>query len=223
VADAAKGFSDQKTMKLREVSKASKRRGILRAAQRLFAQKPYHDVLLEEVAAAARIGKGTVYLYFKSKEEMYLALLRENLEPLPGQLKLAVEKSASAWAALGAIIRRLLEFSDEHPALRQVLRVTTIESRETVVQEAHEQIVALVEQVLQDGVRRKEFAPCDAEITALLILGMISKLKMVCGHGASRPVDEVLPHMLRMVAGGLGVSGFERLHVQDQVSDGNVR
>jgi TetR/AcrR family fatty acid metabolism transcriptional regulator len=193
-------------MKLRDLSKASKRKGIFKAAQKLFAQRPYHDVLLEEVAAAAKVAKGTLYLYFKNKEQLYLALMRENLEPLPGELKQAVGDSPDSWSALGAIIRRLLEFADRHPALREVLRVTTLESREAVLRASHEQIVSLIEDVLREGVRQEEFSECDPEIAALMILGMVGKLNsIVCDRKLGRPLDEVVRQMLRMVGGGLGV------------------
>ena len=162
-------------------------------------------MLLEDVAAAAKVAKGTLYLYFKNKEQLYLALMRENLEPLPGELKEAVQNSADSWSAVGAIIRLLLEFADRHPALREVLRVTTIESREAVLRASHEEMVSLLEDVLREGVRRKEFSECDPEITALMILGMVGKLNSMCDRKLGRPVDALVRHMLKMVGGGLGV------------------
>jgi AcrR family transcriptional regulator len=47
--------------------KEAKREAILETAAKLFAQRPFHEVRLEDVASAAHIGKGTVYIYFKSK------------------------------------------------------------------------------------------------------------------------------------------------------------
>jgi len=45
------------------------------AARRVFFQKGYQDTTIEEVAKVARIGKGTVYLYFKNKEDLYISLM----------------------------------------------------------------------------------------------------------------------------------------------------
>ena len=49
---------------------------ILDAAADLFARRPFHEVRLEEIAANAKVGKGTVYLYWTSKEDVYLAVVR---------------------------------------------------------------------------------------------------------------------------------------------------
>lgn len=56
------------------VDKDRKRRDILQAAMRVFARDGYHRAKMEAVAEEAGIGKGTVYEYFKSKTDLFLAL-----------------------------------------------------------------------------------------------------------------------------------------------------
>lgn len=56
------------------VDKERKRREILKAAMRVFAREGYHRAKMEAVAEEAGIGKGTVYEYFKSKTDLFLAL-----------------------------------------------------------------------------------------------------------------------------------------------------
>ncbi len=56
------------------VDKDKKRREILLAAMRVFARDGYHRAKMEAVAEEAGIGKGTVYEYFKSKTDLFLAL-----------------------------------------------------------------------------------------------------------------------------------------------------
>src|SRR5882757_5260122 len=121
---------------LRAKSKERRRRAILDAAARLLAERSYDNVLLEDVAAAAEVAKGTVYLYFDSKEHLYLTLVGESLEPLLADLerKEAEQKNRPAWETLRDIINRLLMFSVDHPSLKEVLRVTTQVSREAVLQ-----------------------------------------------------------------------------------------
>src|SRR3989304_5899384 len=50
---------------------------LLDPASRIFATRVYHLVTMEEVAHAARVGKGTLYRYFPSKEDLYLAIVDE--------------------------------------------------------------------------------------------------------------------------------------------------
>ena len=64
------------------VDKDKKRREILQAAMQVFAQDGYHRAKMETVAEEAGIGKGTVYEYFKSKADLFLALHQHMLTEL---------------------------------------------------------------------------------------------------------------------------------------------
>ena len=49
------------------------RAAILRCASEVFSERPYHEVLTEDLSARLGIGKGTLYRYFDSKEDLYFA------------------------------------------------------------------------------------------------------------------------------------------------------
>ena len=48
---------------------------VLDAAARLFGTQRFHEVRMEDIAAEATVGKGTLYRYFNDKEELFVALL----------------------------------------------------------------------------------------------------------------------------------------------------
>src|SRR5438045_312242 len=50
--------------------------GILEAARKVFAKKGFNEATVDDIAAAARVAKGTVYLYYRSKREVYFAALK---------------------------------------------------------------------------------------------------------------------------------------------------
>src|SRR5258706_12398395 len=52
---------------------------ILEAARKIFAKKGYEAATVDDVAEAAGVAKGTLYLYFRSKRELYLAALRHDV------------------------------------------------------------------------------------------------------------------------------------------------
>ena len=66
------------TAERRVRDKEAKRRSILRSAVRCFAKKGYDGTTLDEVAALAEVAKGTVYVFFKSKAELFATLLMEH-------------------------------------------------------------------------------------------------------------------------------------------------
>jgi len=55
------------------------RTAILRCASEVFSSRPYHEVLTDEISGRLKMGKGTLYRYFASKEELYFATIVEGL------------------------------------------------------------------------------------------------------------------------------------------------
>ncbi|GGO22809.1 TetR family transcriptional regulator [Deinococcus humi] len=68
-------------MRARSLTEKRQRRAdILRAAEDLWATTPYADLSMNQVASSAHLAKGTLYLYFDTKEELFLALMEGHLE-----------------------------------------------------------------------------------------------------------------------------------------------
>ena len=60
--------------------KTGKREAIIEAAIKVFSTKGYHNTRMEEIAATAGIGKGTIYEYFSSKLQLFQAMMENSLE-----------------------------------------------------------------------------------------------------------------------------------------------
>ncbi len=67
---------------VREDQKERRRGEILGIAWRLFRERPYGGITVSEVAREAGFAKGTAYLYFESKEEMFLSALERQLRAI---------------------------------------------------------------------------------------------------------------------------------------------
>ena len=74
--------SASKTSSSRRVLTELRRQEILAAAIKVFGKKGFADTRAEDVAAAAKIAKGTLYLYFKSKEDIYTTAVRHTVDQL---------------------------------------------------------------------------------------------------------------------------------------------
>ncbi len=86
-----------------------KRAQILRAATDVFSTRDFHAVPVEDVAAAAGVGKGTLYLYFPTKEQLFYATILEALDVLLRELAAATGKRQGP-EALRAFVGCLLDF-----------------------------------------------------------------------------------------------------------------
>ncbi|MDY0093032.1 MAG: TetR/AcrR family transcriptional regulator [Candidatus Vecturithrix sp.] len=69
----------------KEREKRARQEAILKAAQKIFLTKGLDQATIDDVAEKAELSKGTIYLYFKSKEELYLSVFLKGLDVLMGQ------------------------------------------------------------------------------------------------------------------------------------------
>jgi len=63
----------------RDKEKDNRRKSILKSARALFFQKGFHNVTVDEIAKISELGKGSIYLYFTSKEEIYAQILLDDI------------------------------------------------------------------------------------------------------------------------------------------------
>jgi AcrR family transcriptional regulator len=101
--------------------RAQRRQAILETATRLFADIGFADCEMERVALEVGIAKGTLYLYFRSKEELFYACVDRGMRELQSVLKQAVEAQADWLQRIPAGIYAYLQFFDEHPELAELI------------------------------------------------------------------------------------------------------
>jgi AcrR family transcriptional regulator len=93
---------------------AEKRRAILDAARRLLVRGRFEDLVLDDVAKAAGVAKGTLYLYFKSKDELVAAAFEELVEELGRELQTLLDGELKGEKLLRAAVRTILSHFDRH-------------------------------------------------------------------------------------------------------------
>jgi len=101
----------------REREKQERRRSILRAARETFFRNGFHHATVDSVAERAEVSKGTVYLYFESKESLLAHLLLDGLKELVGELdhSHAQMSGAPVEERLRALARAYLNFFRRDP------------------------------------------------------------------------------------------------------------
>ncbi|MEK7287663.1 MAG: TetR/AcrR family transcriptional regulator [Elusimicrobiota bacterium] len=90
-----------------------RRQAILDAARSVLIQKGYQDIRIDDVAGKAKIAKGTLYLYFKDKEDIFAAVLEDVIDRLEARLK-ALPAQGSARDVLSRLAAEMLDFVDEN-------------------------------------------------------------------------------------------------------------
>ena len=95
---------------------------ILDAAAQLFGTQRFHEVRMEDIAAEAEVGKGTLYRYFRDKEELYLAPVTRALKQFHDRLEAVVRQGEEPLRRLVNVVAAILAFFDEQPHLFDLIQ-----------------------------------------------------------------------------------------------------
>jgi AcrR family transcriptional regulator len=154
---------------------AKKQEAILEAASRVFSDREFHQVLCDDIAARARVGKGTLYRYFANKEDLYFATITDGFSKLYGVLAARVAEEATCRGRLERLAREILAFfwhrRDFYTLLYRNDR--RFLGHEGVLRRTRERIVGLIREILVEGIERGEFRRVDPRIASELFSGMI--------------------------------------------------
>jgi AcrR family transcriptional regulator len=149
---------------------------ILTVAARLFATHRFHEARMDDIAAAAGVGKGTIYRYFKDKEELYMALLARAAEQVWQRMQEATEAECGPRERLAAIVGTIITYFDEQPHLFDVIQHAEVQGRVEVGSPWHqyrENTMALVLDTFEAGKEADLFCIRDPELAMLLLLGSL--------------------------------------------------
>lgn len=101
--------------------KEVRRQQILNAARDIFFEKGFEGTTIEEIAAQTELSKGTLYLYFNSKEEIYFTLMHEGSRILHDMLLKAADADLPADTLLRRMGRAYFQFYENHPGYFRML------------------------------------------------------------------------------------------------------
>lgn len=148
----------------------SKRDAILNAARTLFAQQGYEETTIADIAGAAGVAVGTVYLYFRNKHEVYTAVgldIEATIAAVfqdPALLHLPFEE------VLGTMVDAIFRESRKHKDLMALLQID-MRSSEEILQHKHtnERVTQAIAAILQHAIDQGQLAPCNTEMYAQLL------------------------------------------------------
>jgi AcrR family transcriptional regulator len=98
----------------KERDKLLRKSDILKAAERIFATKGYHQATIQDIAKEAQYAVGTIYLYFKDKEVLYLELIERKIVDLISEVKKEVNKTEDTKEKIKVLVSRQLTYFEEN-------------------------------------------------------------------------------------------------------------
>jgi len=184
----------------RERERLKRRREILDAARELFSEKGYAAATVDEIAAAAELSKGTVYLYFQSKDELYASVILEGFEKLEGRLGELAALDLPVEKKVESILRAFIEHCTANPEyfrLTQLFAGGSVRDnlpeglREEIDSHARDLLrtgAEVVRKGMEEGVFREDLDPFMASLIAWRTLTGLLDL-VIFGGGMVRKKD----------------------------------
>jgi AcrR family transcriptional regulator len=163
---------------------------IVSAALALFADRGFGATKLEDVAKAAGIAKGTVYLYFPTKEDLFRAVVRQELLPNLEHIEMAAAAhTGSSGDLLRLVARRFNDIIESDLGSIPKLVVSEAGNFPEVAQFYADEVVArglrLFDGVLRRGVERGEFRPVETAQVVPIFIGPVL-LMLLWRHSVGR-------------------------------------
>jgi len=100
----------------REREEKARLASIEAAAERVFAERGYHQARMDDIAETAELAKGTLYYYFKSKDEIYVHLLKREVGKVEAEVRRRISGQASFLEAVRQTVDFYLEYFDKNRA-----------------------------------------------------------------------------------------------------------
>jgi TetR/AcrR family transcriptional regulator len=98
----------------KEREKLKRRIDIIDAAEKVFFRKGFESTTMDEVADEAELSKGTLYLYFRSKEDLQFAIFMRGLDILLDKMRKSLSEKDNGYQGLRKLAASFIRFSEEH-------------------------------------------------------------------------------------------------------------
>lgn len=203
----------------KEREKQQRREEIIQAAEKVFYSMGVEQATMEDVAAEAELSKGTLYLYFKSKERLLVEVARRALILLNTFTSKAAEEVGGAIEKLGQMGLATIQFSKSHPDQMKAIQSLVGKEHDSVELSSGEvqdivfgdSPVGMLVQVVEQGIRNQELR---TDIPAPLIahtlwMQMMSVIQFVNTEQALIEILELSPQKVFEIHFELVLNGIK--------------
>ncbi len=152
----------------------NKRERIINAAAKLFGEKGYHRTTTSEIADAAGVAAGTIYIYFASKEMLIVGVFEEFLGSHMERLSEGVRAVSGAEAKTRRLLTLGLELMESNPSSARIFLSQLRQSSEmvkTVAKKSSRIYMDIIEDVVSGGIEAGTFREFDPATTAIMVFG----------------------------------------------------
>ncbi len=181
------------TTERREREKQKRREDILTAARALFFEKGLRGTTIDDIARSTELARGTIYLYFETKEEIYATILLEGMDILGRLIQESFDEKADPLTNLLNGHDAYMKFHDDYPQFHSVLIINKMEIAPLIPEQLAGQLNAKMDQmatwiagILDEGMKQGFFRAMDSVAVAYMQMGMATGFAMMVNRCAAQ-------------------------------------
>jgi TetR/AcrR family fatty acid metabolism transcriptional regulator len=133
---------------------SNKYQKIIQAATRVFAEKGFYNAKVSDVAREAQVADGTIYLYFKNKDDLLISIFEESMDVFKATVLTQLAQTQDPVEKLGKFIQLHLELVRKNQDTAQVLQVELRQSAKFMKEYAgtkFKEYLAIISSILEEG------------------------------------------------------------------------
>ena len=153
---------------------------IIEAAVRVFAREGYYNSRVSDIAREAGIAAGTIYLYFKTKDDILVTLFRDKMAKFVGALRKAIAGEPDAASKVRRLVSLHFRMLEENPDLAEVVQVELRQGQKFFRGASSQEIgayFALIGSVLEEGVAERRFrSDLPVKVATKMLFGAMDQM-----------------------------------------------
>lgn len=193
-----------------EQKNGGKREKILKGALKAFARKGFYNTKVSEIASEAEVADGTIYLYFKNKDDLLISLFEDRMEWIIGRIEDELETvDGTVLEKMTRIIELHFQLAIENPDLAEFITVELRQSAKFIKEYSNPKfgdylgiLKKLIDEGQQEGVFRKDL---DSRLVGRAVFGALDEvlLQLTLSHNRPEDVSREVEQVSRMLIDGL--------------------
>lgn len=195
----------------KEIVTAFRTQEILAAARKLLDQSGLEAMTMDDIAAAAGVAKGTLYLYFQSKDDLLLAMISQVGENILRDVEAALQAPGTPPERLTRMVSVLLEYLDRERLLFPIYAREVLQGKQKFrkgfwwhIQAMEEKFVTVVTGLFAEGIAAGQFISANPRYLTYLIRGLVRATGYYQrDKGQSDVAKEAMPVILTLLSSGL--------------------
>ena len=185
------------------------RQELLTAAKTVLAEKGYHNTKIADIAAAADIGVGTFYLYYPTKDALFLELVEETARSLKEEIDQARAQVEDVAEKIHAAQLAFFRFARDNRELLKIIFGHGNTFNE-LLRQVYAMFVSSAAERITEGIQRAAFQPFPSQVVANALVGMSVQVVSWWIEREGPPAEEMAETMTNFILHGLAVNPTRR-------------